>query len=148
MDEDAASVVHVITDKQLLWWNPNQSPGDVVFEGADIIVLLPDSQKRTGVLDETGGKLLWNDGKAWTKAGVDGLWKEPSGRHHTIEDFNIMSKPTTQKMVKIGPISYRCTGTDVVVSVDAEGMQLWWSDGDPWMRTRSDGTEYCMISNY
>lgn len=141
-------VYHFISDNQLRW--------DTTTECITDLLIIDDSSckmSHAGVdvhatLDEKATEIRWSDGDCWTRAGLDGAWKESKAAvYHHIAGLQLGTVSKNQQSIAWAPIiitdkSFSMTVGEVNFSaeLDDSGQNLRWSDGDTWTRV---GTSEC-----
>jgi len=91
-------------------------------------------------IDETGTKLLWADGDVWTRASLNGAWRDSeTGAVYTIDGSTMSTAKKEGQSLSLamedpGIFSITLTTGKFTATLDPMAMHLDWNDGDVWVR--------------
>lgn len=135
------ALYHFISGKTLRWADNSTTTIQRVPD-SNAFTMDYEGKPASAQLDPSGTKLEWSDGDTWTRAGIDGTWREgKSTLVHLISGASIRTRGTkvASKAKSLTIINEHCFSIPVgdrvhKAKLDPTGQALLWDDNDVWTR--------------
>lgn len=125
---------HTIQGSKLTWADNSVTSLNI---SGDKLSMVYNGEQMSANLVAGGQQLHWNDKDVWTRAGLEGKWREGrSNLVHTIKGNTLSAEGVDWQLQLKGPTSFMLDfhGTEMSALLDELCQKLNWSDGDVWHR--------------